>query len=61
MGLTWSSPWSKSFRDELTQVSMAQKDVLNIGDQMNAAEKAIEDIIQIRAGVCADVSKGVSQ
>ena len=41
-----------SFRDELTQVSMAQKDVLNLDDQMNAAEKAIENIIQIRSGVC---------
>jgi hypothetical protein len=51
----------ESFRDELTQVSMAQKDVLNIGNQMNVAEKAIEDIIQIRSGVCSDVSKGVPQ
>ena len=42
----------KSFRDELIQVAMAQKDVLNMGNQMNAAEKAIEDIIQIRSGVC---------
>jgi hypothetical protein len=51
----------ESFRDEFIQVSMAQKDVLNIGDQMNAAEKAIEDIIQIRSGMCSDVSKGMSQ
>ena len=36
----------------LAQVSMAQKDVLNLDDQMNAAEKAIENIIQIRSGVC---------
>ena len=42
----------ESFRAELTQVSMAQKDVLNLDDQMNAAEKAIEDIIKIRSGVC---------
>ena len=42
----------ESFRDELTPVSMAQKDVLNLDDQMNAAEKAIEDIIKIRSGVC---------
>ena len=42
----------ESFRAELTQVSMAQKDVLNLDDQMNAAEKAIEDISQIRSGVC---------
>ena len=42
----------ESFRAELTQVSMAQKDVLNLDDQMNAAEKAIENIIQIRSGVC---------
>ena len=41
-----------SFRDELTQVSMAQKEVLNLDDQMNAAAKAIEDIIQIRSGMC---------
>jgi hypothetical protein len=51
----------ESLRDELSQVSMAQKDVLNMGDQMNAAEKAIEDIGQIRSGVCGDVSKGVPQ
>jgi hypothetical protein len=51
-----------SFRDELIQVSMAQKDVLNMDNQMEAAEKAIEDITQIRSGVCTgDVSKGVSQ
>ena len=43
----------ESFRAELTQVSMAQKDVLNLDDQMNAAEKAIENIIQIRSGVCS--------
>ena len=42
----------ESFRDELIQVAMAQKDVLNMGNQLNAAEKAIEDIIQIRSGVC---------
>jgi tetratricopeptide (TPR) repeat protein len=42
----------ESFRAELTQVSMAQKDVLNLDNQMNAAEKAIENIIQIRSGVC---------
>jgi hypothetical protein len=42
----------ESFRAELAQVSMAQKDVLNFDDQMNAAEKAIENIIQIRSGVC---------
>jgi hypothetical protein len=42
----------ESFRPELAQVSMAQKDVLNLDDQMNAAEKAIENIIQIRSGVC---------
>ena len=52
MGPTWSSPWSNHSRNELTQVSQAQKDVLNLDDQMNAAEKAIENIIQIRSGVC---------
>jgi hypothetical protein len=41
-----------SFRDEVAQVSMAQKDVLNLDDQMNAAAKAIENIIQIRSGIC---------
>jgi tetratricopeptide (TPR) repeat protein len=41
-----------SFRDELTQVSMAQKDVLNLDGQMDAAAKAIENIIQIRGGLC---------
>jgi tetratricopeptide (TPR) repeat protein len=42
----------ESFREELTQVSMAQKDVLNLDDKLNTAEKAIADIIQIRSGVC---------
>jgi len=42
----------ESFRNELSQVSLAQKDVLNLDDQMSAAQKAIEDISQIRSGVC---------
>ena len=42
----------KSLRNELTQVSLAQKDVLNLDDKMNAAQKAIENIQQIRGGVC---------
>jgi tetratricopeptide (TPR) repeat protein len=42
----------ESLRNELTQVSMAQKDVLNLDDKMNAAQKAIENIQQIRGGVC---------
>jgi len=42
----------ESWRNELTQVSLAQKDVLNLDDKMNAAQKAIENIQQIRGGVC---------
>ncbi len=42
----------ESFRKELSQVSLAEKDVLNLDDQMTAAQKAIENIIQIRSGVC---------
>jgi tetratricopeptide (TPR) repeat protein len=42
----------ESLRNELTQVAMAQKDVLNLDDKMNAAQKAIENIQQIRGGVC---------
>jgi tetratricopeptide (TPR) repeat protein len=42
----------ESLRNELTQVSLAQKDVLNLDDKMNAAQKAIENIQQIRGGVC---------
>jgi tetratricopeptide (TPR) repeat protein len=42
----------ESFRNELSQVSLAEKDVLNLDDQMSAAQKAIEDISQLRAGVC---------
>ena len=42
----------ESLRNELTQVSVAQKDVLNLDDKMNAAQKAIENIQQIRGGVC---------
>ncbi|HST12487.1 MAG TPA: hypothetical protein VLL05_19080 [Terriglobales bacterium] len=41
-----------SFRNELSQVSLAEKDVLNLDDQMAAAQKAIENISQIRSGVC---------
>lgn len=42
----------ESLRNELTQVSLAQKDVLTLDDKMNAAQKAIENIQQIRSGVC---------
>jgi tetratricopeptide (TPR) repeat protein len=42
----------ESLRNELTQVSLAQKDVLNLDDKMDAAQKAIENIMQIRGGVC---------
>ena len=42
----------ESLRNELTEVSQAQKDVLNLDDQMNAAHKAIENISEIRSGVC---------
>jgi hypothetical protein len=42
----------ESLRNELTEVSQAQKEVLNLDDQMNAAQKAIENISEIRSGVC---------
>jgi len=42
----------ESLRNELTQVAVAQKDVLTLDDKLNAAQKAIENIQQIRGGVC---------
>jgi hypothetical protein len=42
----------ESFRNELSEVSLAEKDVLNLDDQMSAAQKAIENVGQIRGGVC---------
>ena len=42
----------ESLRNELTQVAVAQKDVLTLDDKLNAAQKAIENIQQIRSGVC---------
>jgi tetratricopeptide (TPR) repeat protein len=42
----------ESLRNELAEVSQAEKEVLNLDDQMEAAEKAIEKISQIRSGVC---------
>src|SRR4249920_3853431 len=42
----------ESLRNELTEVSQVQKEVLNIDDEMNAPDKAIENISQIRSGVC---------
>jgi len=42
----------ESFRNELSEVSLAEKDVLNLDDQMSAAQKAIENVGQIRSGVC---------
>jgi tetratricopeptide (TPR) repeat protein len=41
-----------SLRNELAELSQAEKDVLNLDDQMKAAEKAIGNISQIRGGVC---------
>ena len=41
-----------SLRNELTEVSQAQKDVLNLDDQMSAAQKAVEKISEIRSSVC---------
>jgi hypothetical protein len=42
----------ESLRNELTEISLAQKDVLYLDDKMNAAQKAIEKIIEIRSAVC---------
>ena len=42
----------RSLRNELTEVSQAQKDVLNLDDQMSAAQKAVEKISEIRSSVC---------
>ena len=42
----------ESLRSELAEVSQAEKDVLNLDEEMKAAEKAIENITQIRNGVC---------
>jgi hypothetical protein len=42
----------ESFRNELAEVSQVEKEVLNLDDEMNAADKAIENISQIRSGVC---------
>ena len=41
-----------SLRNELTEVSLVQKDVLNLDDRMNAAQKAIENIKEIRGAIC---------
>ena len=42
----------ESLRNELTEVSQAQKDVLNLDDPMSAAQKAVEIISEIRSSVC---------
>jgi hypothetical protein len=42
----------ESFRNELAEVSQVEKEVLNLDDEMNAADKAIENISQIRSGIC---------
>ncbi len=42
----------ESLRKELAALSQAQKDVLNLDDEMDAAQKAIDNIVQIRSGVC---------
>jgi tetratricopeptide (TPR) repeat protein len=42
----------ESLRNELSDLSLAQKDVLNLDDRMNAAQKAIENIMAIRDTVC---------
>jgi tetratricopeptide (TPR) repeat protein len=41
-----------SLRNELTEVSLVQKDVLNLDERMNAAQKAIENIKEIRSAIC---------
>jgi hypothetical protein len=41
-----------SLRNELTEVSLVQKDVLNLDDRMNAAQKANENIKEIRGAIC---------
>lgn len=42
----------ESLRNELSEISLAQKDVLNLDDKMNAAQKAIEKITEIRSAIC---------
>jgi hypothetical protein len=42
----------ESLRNELTELSLAQKDVLNLDDRMSAAQKGIESIVGIRDAVC---------
>ena len=42
----------ESLRNELTEVSQAQKDVLNLDEPMSAAQKAVEKISEIRSSVC---------
>ena len=39
-------------RNELTELSLAQKDALNLDDRMNAAQKGIESSMGIRGAVC---------
>ena len=42
----------ESLRNELTEISLTQKDVLTLDDKMNAAQKAIEKITEIRSAIC---------
>ena len=42
----------ESVRSELTNVSQSQKDVLNLADKMEAAQKALATIVEVRNGVC---------
>jgi tetratricopeptide (TPR) repeat protein len=42
----------ESVRSDMDRISAAQKDVLNMVDKMDAAGKAIEDIMAIQNGVC---------
>jgi hypothetical protein len=41
-----------SLRNELTEVSLVQKDVLKLDDRMTAAQKAIANIKEIRSAIC---------
>jgi tetratricopeptide (TPR) repeat protein len=41
-----------SLRNELTDISLVQKDVLKIDDRMTAAQKAIANIKEIRSAIC---------
>ncbi len=42
----------QSVRADVNKVSQAEKDVISLADKMDAAQKAIQDIVKIRTGSC---------